>query len=104
MSNYRDHLETYCNRAGYSRSSVGIEAGYNKNYVSDVIKGKITPTIEALDKLASALKVPLANLLFGDSADPQIAELVSKIRKIDSSGQKAVHALVETLSAGSGLD
>lgn len=104
MSNYRDHLQHYCQRPGFSRSSVGIEAGYNKNYVSDVIKGKITPTIEALEKLAAALSVPLASLLFGDAADPQIAELISKIRKIDSSGQKAVQALVETLSAESEAD
>jgi transcriptional regulator with XRE-family HTH domain len=87
--------------AGWSRSRVGIAAGKNKNYVSDVINGKITPTIDALDMLARVLDVPLSVLLFGDDPDDQMEEFANRFKHLDASGQKAVLALIESLSSPS---
>jgi transcriptional regulator with XRE-family HTH domain len=99
MIRYREQLAKYCNRPGYSRSGVGLKAGYNKNYVSDVISGKITPTAEALEALAGALDIPLAVLLFGDDTDQVTREIVSKMKDVDEHGQRAVNALVDSLSS-----
>ncbi|MCA0905151.1 helix-turn-helix domain-containing protein [Ruegeria marisrubri] len=99
MTMYREQLEKYCGRKGYSKSGVGLSAGYNKNYVSDIISGKITPTAEALEALAEALNVPLAVLLFGDETDEVTREIVAKMRDIDEHGQRAVNAFLDSLAS-----
>lgn len=88
MTLYREQLANYCNRSGYTRSGVAKAAGYNKNYVSNVIKGDITPTIEALEALANALNVPLTFLLVGEEADTLTTEIVTKFQLIDPAGKK----------------
>lgn len=99
MTEYQKQLDKYCKLRGLSRPRVGAAAGKNKNYVSDVINGKITPTIDALEGLAAVLDVPLAVLLFGDSPDSEAEEFASKFKHLDSSGQRAVFALIDTLSS-----
>lgn len=99
MKKYREQLDKFCARDGYTRSRVGLAAGYNKNYVSNVISGKISPTIDALEALADELNVPLAVLLSGDDVDPLTTEIVAKMQLIDESGKRAVSALVNTLSS-----
>lgn len=98
MTRYKEQLSALCKRPGYSRYSVGKAAGYNKNYVSDVVRGNITPSIDALEKLANALDVPLSELLFGDETTQALNEISSKILSLDEPGLKAVHALVDTLA------
>ncbi|WP_333847150.1 helix-turn-helix transcriptional regulator [Phaeobacter italicus] len=101
MTEYQTQLDKLIKAAGWSRSRVGIAAGKNKNYVSDVINGKITPTIDALDMLARVLDVPLSVLLFGDDPDDQMEEFANRFKHLDASGQKAVLALIESLSSPS---
>ena len=101
MTVYCRQLDKYCARSGYTRSGVSIAAGYNKNYVSNVINEKLTPTIEALEALATALNIPLAVLLFGDETDAITQEIISKLKGMDSTGMRAVSALVDTLSTPS---
>ncbi|KIC36527.1 helix-turn-helix domain-containing protein [Leisingera sp. ANG-M7] len=99
MTEYQKQLDKYCKLRGLSRPRVGTAAGKNKNYVSDVINGKITPTIDALEGLAEVLEVSLAVLLFGDSPDNDMEEFANKFKRLDASGQRAVFALMDTLSA-----
>lgn len=99
MLEYRNQLAKYCELDGNSRSAVGITAGYNKNYVSNIISGKITPTIEALEALAKTLKIPLAVLLFGDETDETMREIVMGMKQLEPQNQRAVSALVASLSS-----
>lgn len=99
MTRYKEQLAALCKRPGYSRYSVGIAAGYNKNYVSDVVRGNITPSIDALEKLAAALDVPLSELLFGGEDNHALNEISSRLVDLDEPSLKAVHALVNTLAA-----
>ncbi len=94
---YREQLEKYCGRKGYSKSGVGLSAGYNKNYVSDIISGKITPTAEALEALAGALHIPVAVLLFGDETSEVMREIGAKMPELGESGPLAVNAFVDSL-------
>lgn len=99
MTEYQKQLDKYCKLRGLSRPRLGLAAGKNKNYVSDVINGKITPTIDALEGLAVVLDVSLAILLFGDTPDSDMEEFANKFRRLDERGQKAVFALMDTLSS-----
>lgn len=101
MKIYREQLNIYCRKDGHSPSRVGLAAGYNKNYVSNVIKGTIIPTIDALEAIAKELSIPLGVLLRGDDTDELTREIIEKMQKIDEPGKLAVSALVNTLSANS---
>ena len=48
-----------------SQLDLSLEAGVNKNYISDLEKGRRNPTIMVLNKIAVALKIDLATLFKG---------------------------------------
>lgn len=53
---------------GWSQLTLAIEANINRNYLSDLERGRRNPTIKVLEKIASALTVDLATLLKGIKA------------------------------------
>lgn len=48
-----------------SQLDLALESGINRNYISDLEKGRRNPTISVLNKLAIALNIDLATLLKG---------------------------------------
>ena len=48
-----------------SQLDLSLEAGLNKNYISDLEKGRRNPTILVLNKIAVALNIDLATLFKG---------------------------------------
>lgn len=53
---------------GWSQLTLAIEANINRNYLSDLERGKRNPTIQVLEKIAFALQVDLATLFKGIKA------------------------------------
>jgi transcriptional regulator with XRE-family HTH domain len=50
---------------GWSQLDLSLEAGINRNYLSDLERGKRNPTVMILQKIALALTVDLATLFKG---------------------------------------
>lgn len=48
-----------------SQLALSLESGVNKNYISDLEKGRRNPTILILNKIAIALNIDLATLFKG---------------------------------------
>ena len=48
-----------------SQLDLSLESGVNKNYISDLEKGRRNPTIVILNRIAVALNIDLATLLKG---------------------------------------
>ncbi|MDR0934818.1 MAG: helix-turn-helix domain-containing protein [Erysipelotrichaceae bacterium] len=48
---------------GWSQEFLSFEADVNKNYISDLERGRRNPTVKLLIKLAEALEVKLVDLL-----------------------------------------
>ncbi len=48
-----------------SQLDLSLESGINKNYLSDLEKGRRNPSLVILNKIAVALKIDLATLLKG---------------------------------------
>ena len=48
-----------------SQLDLSLEAGVNKNYISDLEKGRRNPTLLILNKIAIALNIDLATLFKG---------------------------------------
>lgn len=53
---------------GWSQLTLALEANLNRNYLSDLERGKRNPTIKVIEKLALALSVDLATLFKGIKA------------------------------------
>ena len=49
----------------WSQLDLSLESGVNRNYISDLEKGRRNPTILVLEKIAIALNIDLATLLKG---------------------------------------
>ena len=52
-------------KMGLSQLDLALEAGINRNYLSDLERGMRNPTLSVLNKLAKALKINLSTLLLG---------------------------------------
>ena len=48
-----------------SQEDLALEAGVNKNYLSDLERGERNPTVVIVEKIASALEVDLSTLFKG---------------------------------------
>ena len=49
----------------WSQEDLALEAGVNKNYISDLERGNRNPTIKVLDKIANSLGITLEELFKG---------------------------------------
>lgn len=50
---------------GMSQLELSLEAGVNKNYISDLERGSRNPSITLLEKIARALDIDLSTLFKG---------------------------------------
>ena len=49
----------------WSQEDLALEAGVNKNYLSDLERGSRNPTVKVLDKIAKSLGITLEQLFKG---------------------------------------
>lgn len=49
----------------FSQEDLALEANVNKNYLSDLENGRRNPSIQVLNRISKALKVPLSYLFQG---------------------------------------
>ena len=49
----------------WSQEDLALEAGVNKNYLSDLERGERNPTVKVLEKIAKALDISLEELFKG---------------------------------------
>lgn len=52
-------------KKGYSQLDLSLEAGVNKNYISDLERGTRNPSLVMLERIAVALDVDLSTLFQG---------------------------------------
>lgn len=53
---------------GWSQLTLSLEANINRNYLSDLERGKRNPTLKVLEKIAFSLSIDLATLFKGIKA------------------------------------
>ena len=63
---------------GWSQEDLALEAGINKNYLSDLERGRRNPTLMILSKISKALNCDLSTLLQGIQ-DYSLEDIVSTI-------------------------
>ena len=58
-----ENVRRYRKQAGMSQEELSLEAGMKRSYVSDLERGTRNPSVRALGRLATALKVQPYELL-----------------------------------------
>ena len=49
----------------WSQEDLALEAGINKNYLSDLERGSRNPTVKVMEKIANALGITISELFKG---------------------------------------
>ena len=65
-----------------SQLDLALEAGINKNYISDLERGRRNPSLMILSRIANAFKIDMSTLLQGIQ-DYSLEDIVSKISSIN---------------------
>jgi transcriptional regulator with XRE-family HTH domain len=68
-------------KRGLSQEALAVDAGVDRSYVGRIERGVENPTAETLERLASALDVPVADLLAVPKATEKPPATLRKGRK-----------------------
>ena len=55
----RKNLKRYRNEKGYTQEKLSLESDISADYISEIERGKKTPSLKRLIKIADVLKVPV---------------------------------------------
>jgi transcriptional regulator with XRE-family HTH domain len=69
-----------------SAEEVELRAGLARSYLSDLDNGKMVPSLAILEKIATALEVPLAKLFFDGDGVPPLTNLPGRKTADDIAG------------------
>ncbi|ACS79483.1 helix-turn-helix domain-containing protein [Maridesulfovibrio salexigens] len=62
-------------KRGLTQAQLGNESDLNDKYISEIERGSSKLTVDALNKIANGLKVPVKDILDFDTAQPTREEL-----------------------------
>ena len=96
-------LKSLRTQRGMTQEGLAEAAGFHPTYIQKVEAARISPSLDALVRLAGALRVPVATLVVAvdePGADGQTPnELANLVRGLPEEWQRFVRALVEFLLA-----
>lgn len=100
MENYKDRIRAaIASREDLTASGLSRAIGANKNYVSDILSGKINPTHAKLLLIAKGLGITPAELIFGINHSAEDEELMKLLPTLEKGNLELVLNLVRTLSS-----
>jgi len=73
-------IKQYRNSGGLTQKELAIKANISRSYLGDVEKNRYNASVETLQKIATALEIPLAKLL---STEEQLEIATSSLKKIN---------------------
>lgn len=69
-------IKEICERKDITRTQIEEATGLKKGYLSDLFNGKCNPTVETLQKIASALKVELWELFTSSTSEGELTGFI----------------------------
>ena len=89
-------------RAGLTQAELGERAGITPDYVGRIERGRGAATLETLGRIASALDVPLRELLdreeIASASREQLLRLIQAVlKKKDAEQLRTIYAVLEAL-------
>ena len=98
MSQFADNLRAIRKAKGLTQDQLGERAGLSAKHIGEIERGKVSPTLEAIEKLANGLRVDLL-VLIGDDASRMAtrdvrAEIGQVLDRLDGTQLRAVLRVV----------
>lgn len=81
---------------GWSQAELAHRTGLRIATISAFENGKGNPKLSTLQDLAAAFNVPVLDLFEDEGADPQIAEIVSRLRQMHADDLAALQTILRT--------
>ena len=102
MSQFADNLRAIRKAKGLTQDELGERAGLSAKHIGEIERGKVSPSLDAIGKLASGLRVDLLQLI-GDDASrmttPEVrAEIGRALDQLDDAHLRAVLRVVRLTS------
>lgn len=92
-------IERYQARSGVADYVISKEAGLGQNFVGQLKKGRASPKLDALAKLAGIVDVSLMAILFGRDISKDEEDFLLAFRRIgDAEGRKAYLQVLRGMS------
>ncbi|HRZ80182.1 MAG TPA: helix-turn-helix transcriptional regulator [bacterium] len=63
-----------------SQDAVSLASGVDRSYLSEIENGKVSPTIDVIDRIAQALDVAPKELLEESVAEPEVSYSGKKLK------------------------
>lgn len=97
MKRFRVQLAQNIKAQGYSYRNFSLSLGRSENYITNIISGKTTPSLESMLEISDALSMQPGDLL-NSSEDPfELVELIPKLRKLSTSELARFSKLVDLM-------
>ena len=98
MSQFADNLRNIRKAKGLTQDELSERAGLSAKHIGEIERGKVSPTLEAIEKLANGLRVDLL-VLIGDDASRMAtrdvrAEIGQVLDRLDGTQLRAVLRVV----------
>jgi transcriptional regulator with XRE-family HTH domain len=92
---WRDRIETLLADRNLSMRSVSMRAGLGENYLVGIMREGKDPSIERIIKVADALNVSLAWLLYGMEIGPEEEKLLRLFARLPEKQRRAILDLAD---------
>ncbi|BBB91438.1 MAG TPA: helix-turn-helix transcriptional regulator [Methylomusa anaerophila] len=87
-------------QSGLKINQLAETVGIDRVYLSDIERGKSTPSLKTLEAICTALNISLSDFFAeqGQELDPEIRRLVDTVKKLTPEQREYLQKLLETIS------
>jgi HTH-type transcriptional repressor of puuD len=87
-------------QSGIKITELAEKAGIARVYLSDIERGKHTPSLKTLEAICAALKVSLSAFFAeeGQGLDPEFRKMVDTAKKLTPEQRESLQKLMETMN------
>lgn len=96
-----ERIRIYRNKAGFSQEELAEKAGLHSTYIGQLERGEKNATLESIEKVSRALKLPLEVLMekivLSDTRNEVPAKFYDLVNSLQVSEQKFLYDLLERI-------
>lgn len=96
-----ERIRIYRNRAGYSQEELAEKAGLHNTYIGQLERGEKNATLESIEKVSRALKIPLEilteKIVLEDARNEFPTKFYDLVNPLQPSEQKFLYDLLKQI-------
>lgn len=96
-----ERIRNYRNKLGYTQEELAEKSGLHNTYIGQIERGEKNATLESIEKIARALKLPLEvlteKIIITDTKNDLPAKFYDLVNPLNVSEQKFLYDLLEEI-------